>query len=94
MNSSTMMTFAVFHHVFDVAPVERVRFDGGFDVVLQVPVFRIGDVADAEQLFDFFPAFIGDGDVAVLLVDHEVAGVDLWLAWRHRRFPRPFRAAE
>ena len=32
------------------------------DVVLEVPVFGVGDVADAEEAFDFFPAFVGDGD--------------------------------
>ena len=72
--------FAVFHHVLDVAPVERVRLDGGLDVVLQVPVFRIGDVADAQQALDLFPALVGDGDGAVLLVDDEVAGEDLAVA--------------
>ena len=66
--------FAVFHHVLDVALVERVRFDRGVDVVLQVPVLRVGNVADAQQLLDFFPALVGDRDAAVLFVDHEVAG--------------------
>ena len=71
---------AVLHDVFDIAPVERMCFEAGLDVVLQVPVFRIGDVADAEQLLDFFPAGIGDGDGAVLLVDHEIAGEDFVFA--------------
>ena len=48
--------------------------DGDFDVVLEVPVFRVGDVADAEQLFDLLPALVGDGDGAGLLVDDVVAG--------------------
>ena len=83
VNSSTMMTSRRCHpcyHVLDVAPVQRVRLDRRFDVMLQVPVLRIGDVADAEQFLDLLPAFVGDGDVLVLLVDHEVAGVDLRLA--------------
>src|SRR6266436_10366953 len=50
------------------------RFDGGFDVMLERPVLRVGNVADAQQLLDLFPTFFGDGDVAVLLVDHEIAG--------------------
>src|SRR5581483_8133506 len=36
---------AILHHVFDIATIERVRLDRRLDVVLQVPVFRIGDVA-------------------------------------------------
>ena len=42
--------FAVLDHVVHVALVERVGLDGGFDVVLQVPVFGVGDVVDAQQL--------------------------------------------
>src|SRR5260370_41874021 len=49
-------------------------FDGGFDVMTERPILRVGNVADAPQLFDLFPTFVGDGDVAVLLVDHEIAG--------------------
>ena len=71
---------AVLHDVLDIAAVERVRLDARLDVVLQVPVFGIGDVADAQQLLDLFPAGIGDGDGAVLLVDHEVAGEDFVFA--------------
>jgi hypothetical protein len=74
--------FAVLHHILDVAAVERVRLDRRLDVVLQVPVLGIGDVADAEQLLDFFPALVADRDRAVLLVDGEVAGVGLGLARR------------
>ncbi len=66
--------FAVFNHIFHILAIERMRLDRRFDVMLQRPVFRIGDVADAEQFFDFLPAFVGDGDVAVLLVDRKVAG--------------------
>src|SRR6202049_5125376 len=50
------------------------RFDGGFDVMLERPILRVGNVADAQQLLDLFPTFVGDGDVAMLLVDHEIAG--------------------
>ena len=64
---------ALFDDVLDVALVEIVGFDGGFDVVLEVPVFRFGDVADAEEFFDFFPTLVGDGDGASFLVDDEIA---------------------
>ncbi len=70
---------AVFDDVLDVALVEVVGLDGGLDVVLEVPVFGVGDVADAEELFDFFPALVGDGDGAGLFVDDEVAGSGLVL---------------
>ena len=42
--------FAVFHHIVDVALVEGVGLDARFHIVLQVPVFGVGDVVDAEQL--------------------------------------------
>ena len=42
--------FAVLHHVVHVALVESVGLDRGFDVVLQIPVFGVGDVVDAQQL--------------------------------------------
>ena len=69
--------FAVFDDVLDVALVEGVGFDGDFDVVLEVPVLGVGDVADAEQLFDLLPALVGDGDGAGLFVDDVVAGPGL-----------------
>ncbi len=78
---------AVFDDVLDVALVEVVRLDGDFDVVLEVPVLGVGDVADAEQLFDLLPALVGDGDGAGLLVDDEVAGPGLGL--RASRSVRP-----
>ena len=68
---------AVLDDVLDVSLVERVGLGGDFDVVLPVPVFGVGDVADAKELFDLFPAFIGDGDGAGLFVDDEVAGPGL-----------------
>jgi len=71
--------FTILDHVLNVLLIERVRFDSSLDVMLQGPVFWIGDVTDAEQLFYFFPTFIGDGDVAVLLVDNKILGVDLGL---------------
>ena len=74
--------FAVFDHVLDVALVERVRLDRCLDVVVQVPVLRIVDVADAQQLLDFVPAFLGDRDAPVLLVDDVVAGEFFGLAGR------------
>ena len=48
-------------------------------MVLEVPVFGVGDVADAEEFFDLFPALVGDGDGAGLFVDDEVAGPGLGL---------------
>ena len=71
--------FAFFDDILDVALVEMVRLDGHLDVVLQVPVLGVGDIADAEQLLDLFPAFVGDGDGTGFLVDHEVSGPDLGL---------------
>ena len=65
---------AIFDDVLDVALVEGVGLDGDLDVVLEVPVFGVGDVADAEQAFDLFPAFVGDGDGRVLFVDDVVSG--------------------
>jgi hypothetical protein len=69
--------FAFFDDVLDVSLVQAVGLDGDFDVVLEVPVFRVGDVADAEEAFDFFPALVGDGDGAGLLVDDVIAGPSL-----------------
>src|SRR6185437_11899001 len=70
---------AVLDHVLYVALVERVRFGGDLNVVLHVPVFGVGDVFDAEKLFDLLPALIGDGDGAGLLVDYVVTGPGLRL---------------
>ena len=66
--------FALFDDVLDVAFVEVVCLDGDLDVVLEVPVLGVGDVADAEEFFDLLPALVGNGDGACLLVDDEVAG--------------------
>ncbi len=66
--------FAVFDDVLDVALVETMRLDGGLDVVLEVPVFGVGDVADAEEAFDLLPALVGDGDGAGFLVYDVIAG--------------------
>ena len=66
---------AIFDHVLDVAMVKCVRLDGGFDVVFQRPVLGIGNVADAKKTFYFHPAFIGNRDVAMLLIHHVIAGV-------------------
>ncbi len=71
---------AVFDDILHVAPVEGVGFDGGLDVVLEVPVFNVGDVADAEEFFDLLPAVVGDGDGFVLFVDDVVFGEDLGFA--------------
>ncbi len=65
---------AVLDDVLDVAFVEAVGLDGDFNVVLHVPVFWVGDVTDAEDLFDLLPAFVGDGDGAGFFVDDVVTG--------------------
>ncbi len=46
-------------------------------MVLEVPVFGVGDVADAEKAFDLLPALVGDGDGAGFLVYDVVAGPGL-----------------
>src|ERR1700680_1708202 len=74
--------FAILHHVLNVAVIESVCFYRSLDVVFQVPIFWIGNIADAEQLLDFFPAFVGNRDVAMLFIYHVVAGVLLGLAGR------------
>ena len=72
--------FPIFHHVFHVAPIKGMRFDGGFDVVLQIPVLGIGNVTDAEQALDFFPTFVGNGDGTMFFVNDKIAGELLGLA--------------
>src|ERR1700716_302738 len=63
----------VFDYVLNIAPIQRMRLDRSFNVMLERPVFGVGDVADTEQSFDLLPTFVGDCDVAVLLVNHIVA---------------------
>ncbi len=48
----------VFDDILHVAAVEGVGFDGGLDVVFEIPVLNVGDVADAEQLLDLLPTLI------------------------------------
>ena len=86
--------FAVFDHIFHVLAIERVRLDRGLDVMFEWPVLGIGDVADAQQLLDFFPTLVGDGNVAVLLVDDEITGVAVAVRPGRPRFPRPSPAWE
>ncbi len=69
--------FAVLDHVVHVTLVERMRLDRRLHVVLQIPVLRVGNVADAQQLLDLQPAVIGHADRAHLLIDHIVAGENL-----------------
>ncbi len=71
--------FAVLDDVFDIQLIQVMGLDGDFDMVFEVPILWVGDVADAEQAFYFLPAFIGDGGGAGFLVDDEVAGPDLGL---------------
>ena len=71
--------FALFYDVFDISLVEVVGLDRRLDVVLHIPVFRVGDVTDAEEAFDLFPALVRDGNGAGFFVDHIVAGVGLGL---------------
>jgi hypothetical protein len=86
--------FAIFHDVLNIATVERVRLDGGLDVVFEVPVFGVGDVADAQQAFDFFPAFVGDRDVPVLFIYYEVAREFLGLTWGNVNFLALFQLGD
>src|SRR5208283_750921 len=46
------------------------------------PVFRVGDVADAQQLLNFLPAFVGNRDTAMFFVHDKVAREDLGLTRR------------
>ena len=71
--------FAVFDHVFDIFAIERVGLDRRVDVVLQRPVFRVGNISDPEQPLDLFPTLVADRDIAMLLVDHVIAGKNLSL---------------
>ncbi len=77
MNSSTMMISPSLTTYSTSRLVEVVGLDGGLGVVLQVPVFGVGDVADAEQPLDLFPALVCDGDGTGLFVDDEVARIGL-----------------
>ena len=72
--------FAVFHHIFHITAIERMRLHRGLDVVLEIPILRIGNVPDAEEALDFFPSFVRNRDVAMLFVNHEIAGEYLRLA--------------
>ncbi len=65
---------AVLDHIVHIALVESMGLDGRLDVVLEVPVFGVGDVADAEQLLDRLPTAVGDADGALLLIDDVVTG--------------------
>ena len=66
--------FAVLDDVLDVALVKVVGLERDLDVVLHVPVVFVGNIVDAEKLFNLLPALVGDGDGAGLLVDDEIAG--------------------
>ena len=68
---------AVLHHVLHVAPVQRVRLDGRLHVVLQIPVLRIGDVADPQQSLDLLPPLVRHRYRLMLLIDHVIAGQNL-----------------
>src|SRR5580704_2266993 len=78
--------FAILHDVFNVAVIQSVGLDRGLDVVFQIPVLGVGRIINNKQAFYFFPAFVGNRDVAMLLVDHEVAGILLGLARRDVNF--------
>ena len=57
--------------------IERVRLDRGLYVMLQVPIFRVGNIADSQQLLDFFPANVRHHRIAVFFV-HDVVAGHLW----------------
>ena len=71
--------FAILHYIFDVTAIQVVRLDRGLDVMFPAPVLGVGDISNAEQTLNFLPSFIGDGDGLVLLIDHVVAGQDLFV---------------
>ncbi len=64
---------AILHDIINVALVDGVGLDARFDIVLQIPVFSVGNVVDAEQLFDRLPAGVGHADGALLFVDEVIA---------------------
>ncbi len=66
--------FAVLDHIVHVAFVERVGLDPRLDVVLQIPVFRVGNVVDAKSFLNRDPAIVGDADGPVLFIDDIIAG--------------------
>src|SRR5271156_6979594 len=72
---------AVFDHVLHVAAIKRVRFNRSLNVMLERPVLRISNIPDAEQSLNLRPAFVRDSDIAMLLINHEVAS-------ELRRLPR------
>jgi len=69
--------FAVLDHIFDVPFIERLGFDCRLNVMLHLPVLGVGNVTDAEQLFDGHPAFIGDANRPLLFIDNVIAGEEL-----------------
>ena len=49
--------FAILHYVLNIALVKRMcALIATLDVVFHVPVFWVGNVADAQQTFDSFPS--------------------------------------
>ena len=71
--------FAILDHVLYVALVKRMRLDRGFNIVLEFPVFSIGDVIDTQQLFNRDPAIVRHADGALLLI-HNVVAIEKLLA--------------
>ncbi len=84
---------AVLHHVLHIALVERVRLDRRLHVVLQFPVLRVGNVADAQQLLDRLPALVRHADRPLLLVHNVVAG-EILLALAQLGCPAPAGACD
>src|ERR1700733_8463776 len=55
-------------------------FDGDLYVVFQIPVLRVGDIANAQQLLDLLPPLVGHADGLVLLIDDVIAGENFFFA--------------
>src|SRR5437764_771882 len=45
--------------------------------MLEVPIFWIRNIGDAQQLLNFFPTYVSDDGIAVLLVNNVIAGIAL-----------------
>ena len=65
---------AVLHQIILVAMEEHVGLQRLLHVVERGPVFRLIEIAAAQQLFHFRDAFFGERGAAMLLVDRVIAG--------------------
>ena len=80
VNSSTMTTWPSLNQVILVAMEQDMCLQGLLDVVADLHAVPVGHLVEAGQIeepLDLGLTFIGQSDGAVLLVDLEVAGVEL-----------------